>query len=96
MLALVVQRGGQRYAGVLKVMSILPFITPPFVIGARAGRAVRPHGPRHGLARRRVRHRSLALDAIVLTGTDWAQIQCRCRSSPTNRRPFAQRNLTAT
>ncbi|MEP7208690.1 MAG: iron ABC transporter permease [Casimicrobiaceae bacterium] len=31
-LALVVQRGGQRYAGLLKVMSILPFITPPFVI----------------------------------------------------------------
>jgi len=31
-LALVVQRGGQRYAGVLKVMSILPIITPPFVI----------------------------------------------------------------
>jgi len=32
MLALVVQRGGKRYAGVLKVMSILPIITPPFVI----------------------------------------------------------------
>lgn len=31
-LALVVQRGGRRYAGVLKVMSILPFITPPFVL----------------------------------------------------------------
>jgi iron(III) transport system permease protein len=31
-LALVVQRGGQRYAGVLKLMSILPIITPPFVI----------------------------------------------------------------
>ena len=31
-LALVVQRGGQRYAGVLKVMSILPIITPPFVV----------------------------------------------------------------
>ena len=31
-LALVVQRGGQRYAGLLKVMSILPFITPPFVV----------------------------------------------------------------
>jgi iron(III) transport system permease protein len=31
-LALVVQRGGQRYAGVLKVLSILPFITPPFVL----------------------------------------------------------------
>jgi iron(III) transport system permease protein len=31
-LALVVQRGGQRYAGVLRVMSILPIITPPFVI----------------------------------------------------------------
>jgi iron(III) transport system permease protein len=31
-LALVVQRGGKRYAGVLKVMSILPIITPPFVI----------------------------------------------------------------
>ena len=31
-LALVVQRGGQRYAGLLKVMSILPIITPPFVI----------------------------------------------------------------
>jgi iron(III) transport system permease protein len=31
-LALVVQRGGRRYAGLLKVMSILPIITPPFVI----------------------------------------------------------------
>ena len=32
MLALVVQRGGKRYAGLLRVMSILPIITPPFVI----------------------------------------------------------------
>ena len=32
MLALVVQRGGQRYAGVLKLMSVLPIITPPFVV----------------------------------------------------------------
>ena len=32
MLALVVQRGGKRYAGLLKLMSILPIITPPFVI----------------------------------------------------------------
>jgi iron(III) transport system permease protein len=31
-LALVVQRGGKRYAGVTKVMSILPIVTPPFVI----------------------------------------------------------------
>src|SRR5690348_8278362 len=31
-LALVVQRGGQRYAAVLKVMSVLPVITPPFVV----------------------------------------------------------------
>jgi len=31
-LALVVQRGGRRYAGVTKVMSILPIVTPPFVI----------------------------------------------------------------
>jgi len=31
-LALVVQRGGQRYAGLLKLMSILPIVTPPFVI----------------------------------------------------------------
>ncbi len=31
-LALVVQRGGQRYAGVTKLMSILPIVTPPFVI----------------------------------------------------------------
>jgi len=31
-LALVVQRGGQRYSGLLKVMSILPIVTPPFVI----------------------------------------------------------------
>jgi ABC-type spermidine/putrescine transport system permease subunit II len=30
--ALVVQRGGQRYAGLLKLMSILPIVTPPFVI----------------------------------------------------------------
>lgn len=32
MLALVVQRGGQRFGPLLKVMSILPIITPPFVI----------------------------------------------------------------
>ena len=31
-LALVVQRGGGRYAGVLKVMSVLPIVTPPFVL----------------------------------------------------------------
>ena len=31
-LALVVQRGGNRYAGLLKVMSVLPVITPPFVV----------------------------------------------------------------
>jgi iron(III) transport system permease protein len=31
-LALAVQRGGQRYAGVLKLMSVLPVITPPFVV----------------------------------------------------------------
>jgi iron(III) transport system permease protein len=31
-LALVVQRGGQRYAALLKLLSILPIITPPFVI----------------------------------------------------------------
>jgi iron(III) transport system permease protein len=31
-LALVVQRGGKRYAGITKVMSILPIVTPPFVI----------------------------------------------------------------
>jgi len=30
--ALVVQRGGQRYSGLLKLMSILPIVTPPFVI----------------------------------------------------------------
>ena len=31
-LALVVQRGGRRYAGVTRLMSILPIVTPPFVI----------------------------------------------------------------
>ncbi|MEO8487745.1 MAG: ABC transporter permease subunit, partial [Betaproteobacteria bacterium] len=31
-LALVVQRGGHRYSGVTKAMSILPIVTPPFVI----------------------------------------------------------------
>src|SRR5262249_30187952 len=31
-LALVVQRGGRRYSGILKLMSILPIITPPFVV----------------------------------------------------------------
>lgn len=31
-LALVVQRGGQRYVAITKVMSILPIVTPPFVI----------------------------------------------------------------
>jgi len=30
--ALVVQRGGRSYAGLLKLMSILPIVTPPFVI----------------------------------------------------------------
>ncbi len=30
--ALVVQRGGRRYSGVMKLMSILPIVTPPFVI----------------------------------------------------------------
>jgi len=30
--ALVVQRGGRRYSGMLKLMSILPIVTPPFVI----------------------------------------------------------------
>ena len=30
--ALVVQRGGRRYAGITRLMSILPIITPPFVI----------------------------------------------------------------
>ncbi len=30
--ALVVRRGGPRYSGVLKLMSILPIVTPPFVI----------------------------------------------------------------
>jgi iron(III) transport system permease protein len=31
-LALVVQRGGRRYAGALRFLSILPIVTPPFVI----------------------------------------------------------------
>jgi iron(III) transport system permease protein len=31
-LALVVQRGGRRYAGVLRIMSVLPVVTPPFVL----------------------------------------------------------------
>src|SRR5512139_310331 len=31
-LALVVQRGGQRYSGITRLMSILPIITPPFVL----------------------------------------------------------------
>ncbi len=31
-LALVVQRGGSRYGGVTRLMSILPIITPPFVL----------------------------------------------------------------
>jgi iron(III) transport system permease protein len=30
--ALVVQRGGKRYAGLLSIMSLLPVITPPFVL----------------------------------------------------------------
>ena len=30
--ALVVQRGGKRYAGLLTIMSLLPVITPPFVL----------------------------------------------------------------
>jgi iron(III) transport system permease protein len=31
-LALLVQRGGQKYAALLRLMSILPIVTPPFVI----------------------------------------------------------------
>jgi iron(III) transport system permease protein len=31
-LALVVQRGGRSYSGLLKMMSVLPIITPPFVL----------------------------------------------------------------
>ena len=31
-LALLVQRGGRRYSGMLKLMSMLPIVTPPFVI----------------------------------------------------------------
>ena len=31
-LALVVQRGGQRYSAVTRLMSVLPIITPPFVL----------------------------------------------------------------
>lgn len=31
-LALVVQRGGQRFAGWLRLMSVLPIVTPPFVL----------------------------------------------------------------
>jgi iron(III) transport system permease protein len=31
-LALVVQRGGQRFKGLLRLMSVLPIITPPFVL----------------------------------------------------------------
>jgi len=31
-LALLVQRGGRKYAALLKLMSILPIVTPPFVI----------------------------------------------------------------
>jgi len=31
-LALVAQRGGQRYAGLTRLLSILPIVTPPFVI----------------------------------------------------------------
>jgi iron(III) transport system permease protein len=31
-LALVAQRGGQRYAGVTRLLSVLPIITPPFVL----------------------------------------------------------------
>ena len=31
-LALVIQRGGQRFSALLKVLSILPIITPPFVV----------------------------------------------------------------
>jgi len=32
LLALVVQRGGSRYAGITRLMSVLPIITPPFVL----------------------------------------------------------------
>ena len=41
--ALVVPHGVSALRALLQVMSILPIITPPFVIGARARRAVRPH-----------------------------------------------------
>ena len=61
-LALVVQRGGKRYAGLLKVMSILPIITPPFVIALALVVLFGRTGLVTGLARRGVRHPPLAVD----------------------------------
>ena len=61
-LALVAQRGGQRYSGVTQLMSILPIITPPFVIALALvvlfGRTGVVTGWLDGL----VRHPALALD----------------------------------
>ena len=61
-LALVVQRGGQRFSGLLKVMSILPIITPPFVIALALVVLFGRTGLITGWLERGVRHSAHALD----------------------------------
>ena len=61
-LALVVQRGGKRYAGIAKVMSILPIVTPPFVIALALVVLFGRTGLVTGWLDTYVRHPALALD----------------------------------
>ena len=60
--ALVVQRGGQRYSGVLKLMSILPIVTPPFVIALALVVLFGRTGLVTGWLDALLRHSALALD----------------------------------
>ena len=59
--ALVVQRGGRRYSGILKLMSILPIVTPPFVIALALVVLFGRTGLVTGWLDACVRHRALAL-----------------------------------
>ena len=56
--ALIVTRTGLPAQRALRLLTVLPIITPPFVIGLGADPAVRPRRPGQPVARRAVRHRS--------------------------------------
>lgn len=48
--ALIAVRTGFRFKPLLRLLTVLPIITPPFVISTGAGAAVRPLGRGHGAA----------------------------------------------